>query len=59
MPTCEQPKQGQVGFKSINVCTSVDSGAMGLGGEVPARTMCYARLHEEVMIFEHSLWPQA
>eukprot|EP00978_Attheya_sp_CCMP212_P020959 scaffold60711_cov65-Attheya_sp.AAC.6 len=25
----------------------------------PVCTMCYALLHEEVMIFEPSLWPQA
>eukprot|EP00978_Attheya_sp_CCMP212_P046651 scaffold403755_cov28-Attheya_sp.AAC.1 len=31
----------------------------GPGGEAPVLTMCYARLPEEVMIFEHSLWPQA
>eukprot|EP00978_Attheya_sp_CCMP212_P020963 scaffold60711_cov65-Attheya_sp.AAC.10 len=32
---------------------------MGPGGEPPTCTTSYARLHEEVMIFESSLWPQA
>eukprot|EP00978_Attheya_sp_CCMP212_P027672 scaffold93266_cov54-Attheya_sp.AAC.1 len=49
--------QGHIGIRFIGIRFSDNN--RGPGGEAPARTTCYARLPEEVMIFEHYLWPQA